>query len=91
MGYIAVGLIVLPVVYLFWILVRPRPEFEIPRDIETVGLIEGSAIVEQQRFGRERFRQVEVEIPKRELVFEEQLALKTIQEAKNKNIRIKRS
>jgi hypothetical protein len=92
MGYILTGLAVGLVVYLGWILVKPRPEFEIQtRDIETVDLIEGASIVNQQRFGRERWRSAEVEIPSRPLAFEEQLALKTIQAAKNENVKIKRS
>lgn len=91
MGYCLAGLAVGAIIWLVWVLIRPRPEFEIQtRDIETVDLLEGAAVVEQQRLGRERSRQVEVEIPSRPLIFEEQMALVAIIAAKNKNVKIRR-
>ena len=90
MGYIAVILIVAPVVYLFYVLAFRQPRrFEIER-MEQVDLIEGGSLVEQQKNGRERWRRAEVDLPARPLTFEEQLNLASIQRAKNQNVRIKR-
>lgn len=89
MGFVLVGLVVGAVVYLFWIMVKPRSEFEI-QGMEQVDLIEGSSIVEQQKWGRERWRQAEVELPSRPLTFEEQQALDTIQTSGSQQVKIKR-
>jgi len=90
MGFVVAFLIVAPVVWLFYVLAfRPAREFEIER-MEQVDLIEGGSLVEQQKNGRERWRQAEVELPARPLTFEERLNLDSIQRAKNPRVRIKR-
>lgn len=89
MGYCLLGLSIVAVVWLVWIFARPRPEFNIER-MEQVDLLEGAAIIEQQRVGRERWRQAEVELPARPLTMEEQLSLESIQAARNPKVKIKR-
>ena len=51
-------------------------------------IIEGGSIVEQQKYGRERWRRAEVEIPTRPLNYEEELNLRSILESGNENVTI---
>ena len=58
------------------------------REVEQVDIIEGGSIVEQQRWGRERWRRAEVETPTRPLSYEEELNLRSILESGNGNVKV---
>lgn len=90
MGWVLAVAAAALLLWFLWIMARHAFGPNVMTNVKTeyVDLIEGSSIVEQQKMGRERWRRVNVYLPTRELFFEEQLALDTIQEAKNPNVRI---
>ena len=90
MGYLAVAIVIALLLWLFISLLRHdlgsnNPEHE----IERVDIIEGGSIVEQQRYGRERWVLAEFEIPIRSLSYEEELNLRSILESGNGNVKVK--
>lgn len=87
MGYLLIVITTGLLLLLFISMIRhdlgsnsPEPE------IEEVDIVEGGSIVEQQRYGRERNRRAEVEIPIRPLNYEEELNLRSILESGNPNV-----
>ncbi len=90
MGYLLIAIVIGLLLWLFISLVghnlgsnNPEPE------IERVDIIEGGSIVEQQKYGLERNRRAEVEIPTRTLSYAEELNLRSILESGNENVIIK--
>ena len=88
MGYLLIAITIGLVLWIFISLVGHTMARGSSQEVESVDIIEGGSIVEQQRYGRERWRQVEVEIPSRSLSYEEQLNLRSILESGNENVRI---
>lgn len=58
--------------------------------VETVDIIEGAGVVEQQRSGRELWRRVVVQVPNRPLSYEEELNLETAMDDGNPNVEVKK-
>ena len=92
MEYLGYCLAALAIVLILWMLFNLLIAISIfdpsVRKVEQVDIIEGGSIVEQQRWGRERWRHVEVEIPTRPLSYEEDLNLRSILESGNGNVRV---
>ena len=87
MGYLAVAIIAGLVLWLFISLLRYDLGSNYPEtEIEQVDIVEGGSIVEQQRYGRERWRRAEVEIPTRPLSYAEELNLRSILNSGNENV-----
>ena len=92
MGWI---LVVLAAGALIWFAARltylafwPGPRSQ--SQVETVDIMEAAGIVEQQRFGRVRWRRAIVQVPARPLCFEEQINLETIEASNNPNVEVQR-
>ncbi len=87
MGYLAIAIVIGLLLWLFISLIRHNLESSAQEpEIETVDIVEGGSIVEQQRYGRERWRRAEVEIPTRPLSYEEELNLRSILYSGNENV-----
>ena len=91
MGYLAIAIVIGLLLLLFISLVRHNfGSSDQEPEIETVDIIEGGSIVEQQKYGRERWRLAEVEIPARSLSYAEELNLRSILESGNPNVTIRK-
>ena len=89
MGYLVIAIIATLLLWLLISLIRHNQgSRSSSQEIEQVDIIEGGSIVEQQKYGRERWRRAEVEIPSRPLCYEEELNLRSILESGNKNVKI---
>ena len=90
LNYLVVGFVLLLGGWFFIVLLKNAlsPSKRSLRSVEKVSIVEGGSIVEQQRYGRERNRQVIVEIPSRPLCYEEQLNLRSILDSGNENVKV---
>ena len=90
MGYLLIAIVIGLLLWLFISLIGHNlGSSDQEPEIEQVDIIEGGSIVEQQRYGRERNRRAEVEIPSRPLSYAEELNLRSILTSGNENVRIK--
>lgn len=86
MGYLAIALTAALLLWLFISLIGHNLGSNTEPKIEQVDIIEGGSIVEQQKYGRERNRRAEVEIPARPLSYAEELNLRSILDSGNENV-----
>ena len=89
MGYLLIAISIVLLLLLFIALIGHNLDNkDRSQEVEQVDIIEGGSFVEQQRYGRERWRRAEVEIPTRPLNYEEELNLRSILESGNGNVTI---